>query len=52
MHFADPLAKKAHEKNVIYSLAYGDQPALICDLVDWARTSGFKLPLLGEDING
>ena len=39
-------------KNVIYSLAYGDQPALICDLVDWARTSDLKLSLLGEDING
>ena len=25
-----------------YSLAFGDQPALICDLVDWARTCGFR----------
>ena len=47
--FCGPLlAKKAHEKNVIYSLAYGDQPALICDLVDWARTSGFKVTSAGR----
>ena len=47
--FCGPLlAKKAYEKNVIYSLAYGDQPALICDLVDWARTSGFKVTSAGR----
>src|SRR4030095_12518479 len=34
------LAQKAKEAGVVYSLAYGDQPALICDLVDWARSSG------------
>jgi predicted homoserine dehydrogenase-like protein len=28
---------------VICSLAYGDQPALICELGDWARTSGFEV---------
>ena len=40
--FCGPLlARKAAEAGVIYSLAYGDQPALICDLVDWARTAGF-----------
>jgi hypothetical protein len=35
------LARKAGEAGVIYSMAYGDQPALTCDLVDWARTCGF-----------
>src|SRR5512135_913453 len=30
------LARKAREAGVVYSLAYGDQPALICELVDWA----------------
>ncbi len=30
------LARRAAEAGVIYSLAYGDQPAMICDLVDWA----------------
>ena len=32
------LAAAAHEAGVIYSMAYGDQPALVCDLVDWARS--------------
>jgi hypothetical protein len=28
---------------VVYSLAYGDQPALICEMVDWARAAGFEV---------
>jgi predicted homoserine dehydrogenase-like protein len=44
--FCGPLlARKAAEAGVVYSLAYGDQPALICDLVDWARAAGF--PVVG-----
>lgn len=47
--FCGPLlAKKAAEKNVVYSLAYGDQPALVCDLVDWARTAGFNVVAAGR----
>jgi predicted homoserine dehydrogenase-like protein len=47
--FCGPLlARKAAEKNVIYSLAYGDQPAMICDLVDWARTCGFPVVAAGR----
>ncbi len=42
------LARRAAEKNVIYSLAFGDQPALICDLVDWARTCGFPVVAAGR----
>lgn len=42
------LARKAQEAGVVYSLAYGDQPALICDLVDWARTSGFNVVAAGR----
>ena len=42
------LATAAQQKNVIYSLAYGDQPALICDLVDWARASGFNVVAAGR----
>jgi predicted homoserine dehydrogenase-like protein len=42
------LAKKAAEAGVVYSLAYGDQPALICDLVDWARASGFPVVAAGR----
>ena len=42
------LAKKAEEAGVVYSLAYGDQPAIICDLVDWARTAGFPVVAAGR----
>ena len=42
------LARKAAEAGVIYSLAFGDQPALICDLVDWARTAGFGVVAAGR----
>jgi predicted homoserine dehydrogenase-like protein len=42
------LARKAREAGVIYSLAYGDQPALICDLVDWARAAGFNVVAAGR----
>lgn len=42
------LAKKAREAGVVYSLAYGDQPAIICELVDWARTCGFPVVCAGK----
>ncbi len=42
------LAQKAREAGIVYSLAYGDQPALICDLVDWARASGFDVVAAGR----
>ena len=42
------LARKAREAGVVYSLAYGDQPALICDLVDWARAAGFRVVAAGR----
>src|SRR5687767_5740648 len=41
--FCGPLlARKAAEAGVVYSLAYGDQPALICDLVDWPGPPAFR----------
>ena len=47
--FCGPLlARKAADAGVIYSLAFGDQPALICDLVDWARTCGFPVVAAGR----
>jgi len=47
--FCGPLlAVRAREAGVIYSLAYGDQPALICDLVDWARAAGFSVVAAGR----
>jgi len=42
------LGLKAKEAGVIYSMAYGDQPALTCDLVDWARTCGFDVVAAGR----
>lgn len=42
------LAQRAAEAGRIYSLAFGDQPALICDLVDWARTCGFPVVAAGR----
>jgi predicted homoserine dehydrogenase-like protein len=42
------LARKAKAAGVVYSLAWGDQPALICEHVDWARTCGFKVIAAGK----
>ena len=42
------LARKARAANVIYSLAYGDQPALIAEMVDWARSAGFAVAAAGK----
>jgi predicted homoserine dehydrogenase-like protein len=42
------LARRAREAGVVYSLAYGDQPALICELVDWARACGFAVVCAGK----
>ena len=42
------LAQRAAQAGVVYSLAYGDQPALICDLVDWARAAGFPVVAAGR----
>ena len=47
--FCGPLlASRAQLAGVQYSLAFGDQPALICDLVDWARTCGFPVVAAGR----
>ena len=42
------LAKRAEAAGVVYSMAYGDQPALIMELVDWARASGFDVVCAGK----
>jgi predicted homoserine dehydrogenase-like protein len=42
------LARRAAAAGLIYSLAYGDQPALICELVDWARTIGMRVVAAGK----
>ena len=45
------LAEQARAKNVVYSMAYGDQPAIICELVDWVRACGFELTSAGKGMN-
>jgi predicted homoserine dehydrogenase-like protein len=42
------LARRAAQAGVVYSLAYGDQPALIAELVDWARTAGLEVVCAGK----
>jgi predicted homoserine dehydrogenase-like protein len=42
------LKKKADEKGLVYSMAYGDQPAVICELIDWARTVGVEIICAGK----
>jgi predicted homoserine dehydrogenase-like protein len=42
------LAGKARSAGVVYSLAYGDQPALIAEMVDWARAAGFIVAAAGK----
>ncbi|MFE1598340.1 NAD(P)H-dependent oxidoreductase [Methylobacterium sp. ID0610] len=42
------LARRAAEAGILYSFAYGDQPALIAELVDWARTAGFPVVCAGK----
>jgi predicted homoserine dehydrogenase-like protein len=42
------LAEEARRAGVVYSLAYGDQPALTAELVDWARATGFRVVAAGK----
>ena len=42
------LARRAEQAGVVYSLAWGDQPALICEHVDWARAAGFEVVCAGK----
>jgi predicted homoserine dehydrogenase-like protein len=42
------LADEARKAGVVYSLAYGDQPALTAEMVDWARATGFRVVAAGK----
>jgi predicted homoserine dehydrogenase-like protein len=42
------LAEEACQAGVVYSLAYGDQPALTAEMVDWARAIGFHVVAAGK----
>lgn len=42
------LAERARKAGLVYSMAYGDQPALICEMVDWARAVGLNVVCAGK----
>ena len=42
------LSRRARGAGVVYSMAYGDQPALIAEMVDWARATGFRVQAAGK----
>jgi predicted homoserine dehydrogenase-like protein len=42
------LAAEARRAGTVYSMAYGDQPALVCEMVDWARACGFRVVAAGK----
>ena len=42
------ICKKAKERGHVYSMAYGDQPALIAEIIDWARTIGLDVVCAGK----
>ncbi len=42
------LAREAEAAGVVYSMGYGDQPALVCEIVDWARAAGFEVVAAGK----
>lgn len=45
------LAERARRAGVVYSMAYGDQPAAMCELVDWVKSCGFELVASGKGMN-
>jgi predicted homoserine dehydrogenase-like protein len=42
------LAREAAAAGVVYSMAYGDQPALVCEMVDTLRAGGFTVIAAGK----
>ncbi len=42
------LARRARAAGTVYSMAYGDQPALVAEMVDWARAAGFIVQAAGK----
>ena len=42
------LRQLADQAGTIYSLAYGDEPALAIELYEWARTLGFRVIAAGK----
>ena len=42
------LAREAASAGVVYTMAYGDQPALVAEMVEWARCCGFTVAAAGK----
>lgn len=42
------LVQEFDKAGLVYSMAYGDQPALVCEQIDWARACGFKVVAAGK----
>lgn len=42
------LQQKAEQAGLVYSMAYGDQPALIAEQIDWARAVGLEVVCAGK----
>ena len=42
------LAEQARKAGIVYSMAYGDQPALTIEMVEWARATGFEVIAAGK----
>ena len=42
------LAERFRAAGLVYSMAYGDQPALTAEMVDWARAAGFGVVAAGK----
>ncbi|REC93686.1 NAD(P)H-dependent oxidoreductase [Kushneria indalinina] len=42
------LANVFQQAGLVYTMAYGDQPALVCEMVDWARACGFSVVAAGK----
>lgn len=42
------LVREAASAGIVYSMAYGDQPALTSEIVDWARATGFHVVAAGK----
>lgn len=49
-HVGLALQRKAEQEGVIYSFGYGDEPAELAEIIDWARCSGFEVACIGKYI--
>ena len=45
---AELIEQMAKDAGLCFSMAYGDQPALTAELIDWARACGFQVIAAGK----